>query len=38
MIFKDPIEQYRLRFKGWAFDPFNSTLTDFVFPLTSLMR
>ncbi len=32
MIFKDPIRTIQVEVPaGWAFDPFNSTLTDFVF-------
>ena len=32
MIFRDPIRTIQVEVPaGWAFDPFNSTLTDFVF-------
>ena len=32
MIFKDPIQTIQTEIPaGWAYDPFNSTLTDFVF-------
>jgi hypothetical protein len=32
MIFKDPIQTIQVEVPaGWAYDPFNSTLTDFVF-------